>query len=407
MIHIRSLINTIFSQKAAPTGVPSMDVFIPDPGEALGMKISSVYSAVKLLGDSVGRLPLTLQRYNSAKGRFVDDYTDPLYTCLRIRPNSRFTAFEFWRSAIQHKLLRGNAYIYPRKTSEGRFELLLLSPGSVAYDPRTQMYSIADDINDISKVVSCENIIHLRNIGEDGGYTGVSTIQYAATALGILSLADHNTADTLSNGGRMRGLLSGSAGPTTFAAADTEQLKTVSAAVENDIRAGRTVVPIPADMKFQSITLSPGDAKVLESKQITTRDIARFFRVHPDLLYEGSNNTYKAAEVPNVMFLTQTLEPLLVQIESELLTKLLPQTLWGRRRIRFDREVLYSTDLQTESLYFEKMLQTGVYTVNELRLKKGQSPIPGGDIPLVSANLKGLNTIISEVNQQSNNSNEQ
>jgi HK97 family phage portal protein len=156
-------------------------------------------------------------------------------------------------------------------------------------------------------------------------------------------------------------------------------------------------------MKFQSITLSPADAKVLESKQVTIRDIARFFRVHPDLLYEGSNNTYKAAEVPNVMFLTQTLEPLLVQIEQELLVKLLPRAVWGKRRITFDRETLYTTDLQTEGNYYEKMLQTGIYTVNELRAKKGMPPVEGGDVPLVSANLKGIDVVIQESNNNTNN----
>ena len=105
-------------------------------------------------------------------------------------------------------------------------------------------------------------------------------------------------------------------------------------------------------------------------------------------------------EAGNVMFLAQTLDPLLTQIENELLVKLVPEELWGRRRIRFDREKLYTTDLQTEAAYFEKMLQTGVYTVNELRAKKNRPPIEGGDTPLVSANLKSIDIIMQESNNQ-------
>ena len=68
----------------------------------------------------------------------------------------------------------------------------------------------------------------------------------------------------------------------------------------------------------------------------------------------------------------------------------------GKKRLRFDRERLYSTDLLTEASYNEKMLQTGMYTVNELRQKKGLPPVANGDVALVSANLKGLKEIINE-----------
>ena len=34
------------------------------------------------------------------------------------------------------------------------------------------------------------------------------------------------------------------------------------------------------------------------------------------------------------------------------------------------------------------MLRTGVYTVNELRARKGRAPIEGGDVLFVSANLR-------------------
>lgn len=363
------------------------------------MKVSSVYSAVKLISEGVARLALSAQRYNEARKCFVNDYDNSLYNALRVRPNAYMTSFELWRSTIQQVLLQGNAYLLPRRDMFGDVvALTLVSPGCAQHDIMRKTYIVADAVNHIYGTFTADEVVHIKNIGLDGGYTGLSTIQQAAQALGIVRLSDNNTATTLSSGGRMRGLLSGDAGLDTFGAPTQLQLDDVSSQVEEHIRTGRTVIPVPAEMKFQPITLSPADAKVLESKQFTIRDIARYFRVHPDLLYEGSNNTYKAAEVPNVMFLTQTLEPLLVQIENELLVKLIPQPLWGKRRIRFDREALYTTDLQTEALYYEKMLQTGVYTVNELRVKKGQPPIPGGDIPLVSANLKGFNTIINESN---------
>jgi HK97 family phage portal protein len=399
-IRLREFWNSLMGSPATTTPLRTssgidLEMFCSSTDAA--MKVAAVYSAVKLIGEGVARLALSYQRYNSARSCFVNDYDSPLYIALRLCPNRYMTSFDMWRASLQQVLLRGNAYLVPAKDKSGEVpSLTLVSPDCCVFDICTKTYTVTDAVNSINRVYRPEEIVHLRNIGLDGGYTGVSTVQYMAQTLGIIRLSDQNTANTLSNGGRMRGILSGNAGANVFADATTEQLKSVSNVVEENIRAGKTVIPVPSDMKFQPITLSPADAKVLESKQTTIRDVARFFRVHPSLLYEDSNNTYKAAEVPNVMFLTQTLEPLLAQIEAELLVKLVPRELWGRRRIRFDREALYTTDLQTEANYFEKMLQTGVYTVNELRVKKGQAPIEGGDTPLVSANLKGLDVLLQE-----------
>lgn len=397
---IRSAFTSLFTKTTSNGDTSVQQVTVIDPGVfsvdgEKAMKVSAVFSAVKIISEGIARLPLEAERYNAAAKCYVPDFSTPLFRALRLRPNSDLTAFELWRAAVQCMLLYGNAYIVPSRNELGDVvSLTLLAPGTTTFDVYSRTYHVNDSINSIFRTFRPEEVVHLRNVGLDGGYSGCSTVAMAGYALGIIRLADKNSATTLTTGGRTRGFLSGET--QGFGGASEAQLAEVANRVEKDINGGKTVVPVPSSMKYQTFTLSPADAKVLESKQMTIRDIARFFRVHPDLLYEGSNNTYKAAEVPNVMFLTQTLEPLLVQIEQELAVKLLPQNMLGKKRLRFDRERLYSTDLLTEASYNEKMLQTGMYTVNELRQKKGLPPVPNGDVALVSANLKGLKEIINE-----------
>ncbi|MBQ2368363.1 MAG: phage portal protein [Bacteroidaceae bacterium] len=397
---IRSAFTSLFGKTTSTGNASAQQVTVIDPGVfsvdgEKAMKVSAVFSAVKIISEGIARLPLEAERYNAAAKCYVPDFSTPLFRALRLRPNNDLTAFELWRAAVQCMLLYGNAYIVPTRNALGDvISLTLLAPGTTTFDVYSRTYNVNDNVNGIFRTFRPEEVVHLRNVGLDGGYTGCSTVAMAGYALGILRLADKNSATTLTTGGRTRGFLSGET--QGFGGASEAQLADVAKRVEGDINSGKTVVPVPSSMKYQTFTLSPADAKVLESKQMTIRDIARFFRVHPDLLYEGSNNTYKAAEVPNVMFLTQTLEPLLVQIEQELAVKLLPANMLGKKRLRFDRERLYSTDLLTEASYNEKMLQTGMYTVNELRQKKGLPPVANGDVALVSANLKGLKEIINE-----------
>jgi HK97 family phage portal protein len=117
MINFRSLVKTIFGPTADETSRQVLYTgsanWIPAPSDESSMKVSAVYSAVKLISEGVARLSLTLQRYNSATKCFVDDFDSGLYKALRVRPNEDLTAYEFWRACVQQMLLRGNAYILP------------------------------------------------------------------------------------------------------------------------------------------------------------------------------------------------------------------------------------------------------------------------------------------------------
>lgn len=128
----------------------------------------------------------------------------------------------------------------------------------------------------------------------------------------------------------------------------------------------------------------------LESRKFSVREICRFFGVHPSFVFDDTSNNYKSAEMANVAFLSNTLNPLLRRIENELLRKLVAPTLAGKRKIQFDRRSLYACDLDSKVKYQSQSLAIGIYTVNELRAEENKPPVKGGDLPLVSANLKGL-----------------
>ena len=93
-------------------------------------------------------------------------------------------------------------------------------------------------------------------------------------------------------------------------------------------------------------------------------------------------------------FLNDTLGPLLTQIEIEFTRKLIGMDL--RRRFRFNRDELYSTDLSSKMQYVEKRIATGTLTPNEARALFGLEPVAAGDSSLVSANLKPLTELTSQ-----------
>lgn len=395
---LRGLFVTVAPAKAAEEVSSYSRGFLVDEG--LAMKTAAVYSAVKLISESVAMLPFELLRYNSSRRFWVPFYESSLFEVLRTVPNGRMTAFVFWREAMRHILLRGNAYIIPRRDAMGEVTgLVLCAPGTVQHDVVRDVYVVNDLLNGLNGVFSSEDVVHLRNIGVDGGFVGKSVLEVAAEALRIGAYADDLSGRTLANGGLIRGFVSGQGGGVlpTMGAANAKQTGDVTDRIERELAGGKQILSMPSDMKFQPLALSPQDLKLLESKQMSIRDIARFFRVHPELLYEGTNNTYKSSEVPNVMFLHQTLAPLLTQIEQEVLVKLVPKEVRRYCRLHFDRELLYLTDLSTEVSYIKGTLEAGVYTVNDWRAKKGLPALPNGDVALVSANLKALDELAQPV----------
>ena len=321
----------------------------------------------------------------------TDDDIFGLAYLLGVRPNARQTSFEMMRNAVIQVLLKGNAYIYPVEGPDSYESLILLSPGTVAYDKFTDLYTVNDPVNRIVGTFTSDKIIHLKNMSMDGGYTGVSTLAYAGKVLAISSNADALNVDTYKNGGTVKGFVSGKNGSTIgFGTVQDNQLKQVASDIEKQLASGNTIFNLPGEMSFNQISLSSTDMELLKTKEFNVLEICRFFGVHPDKVFAQQTSNYKASEMSQVAFLTDTLSPYLTQIELEYQVKLIPREFYNDYRIDFDIEPMMQTDLSTQADYMTKTIAAGARTVNYWRKKLGQAPVEGGDAVLVSANLLEL-----------------
>lgn len=364
----------------------------------LAMKIAAVYRCVDIVSKGVAQLPLVIKRKED--DYFVLDNDDiwNLTFLLQFRPNSRLSAYELKKSImIQLMIGNGNAYVYPQWGTDGYASLILLSPGSTTYDVYSNTYVVSDPINKIYGTFDADEIIHFKNLSLDGGYTGVSTLTYAARTLAISANADAANVDTFKNRGTLTGFVSGKNATVGFGTIQDTQLQGVAENIERQLASGKRIFNLPGEMSFNQISLSPSDIQLLETKTFNVLDICRFFGVHPDKVFAQQTTNYKASEMSQVAFLTDTLQPILTQIENELQIKLIPRELAMQYKIDFDIEPLLQTDLLTQADYINKTISAGVKTVNQWRKKFGQTPVEGGDKVLVSANLKSLDVLNAEL----------
>lgn len=360
--------------------------------ESQAMRIATVFRCASILGGSIASLPFQVKR-KKVQGYFAIDEENPINYFLSEKANSRLTAFELIKNSVIQMVNGGNAYIYPKYEGGELQALILLSPFSTTYDTLNDIYIVNDLINHINGTFDSSEIIHLKNISLDGGYTGVSTIHYASNVLSVGAAAEERNLQSFQPGATNKGFITGeNSGTKGFGDIQDDQLSTVSDRVSTELASGKNITYLSGDMKFVPLAMSPADIQLLETKKFNVLEICRFYGVHPDKVFAGQSQNYKASEMGQVQFLTDTLQPLLRQIESEFKAKLIPREFAHKYKLEFDLTAFYQTDLTTMATYMEKQIQYGTYTINEWRMSQGKAPINGGDVAFVSCNIAPVNS---------------
>lgn len=385
------------SVTAKATGVEGADyrqnvVYVNTPDMA--MKISAVYRAVNLISRGLATLRMEYKRKDRVKGYFkvYDNGNGRLLNyLLGVKPNDRMNSFTLFENLVAGILLRGNAYIYPERDELGNvLALYLLSPDSVVHDVYANMYHVADNTNGIYRTLYSWEILHFKNVSRDGGYTGVSTIRYAAQTLGIAATADTETLKRFATGGRFKAILKNTTSVRGFGEYQDEQLKGHGTDLQDAINRGDDILVVKGDAEVSPLSMTSADMQFLESRKFTIREIARFFNVPPSKLMDDSNSNYKSVEVSNIAFYSEALQPIVTEIEREFAAKMLNVHTFLDYKFTFNLKSLYALDLESKAKWDSSRLQNGQVSVNDLRRENDIEPVEKGDDVYLSVNFAPL-----------------
>jgi HK97 family phage portal protein len=76
---------------------------------ANSLKEITFYTCVKILSETIGKLPLKIYQDSGGIRKASDHY---LYQLLKLRPNPYMSAFDFWKSLETQLDIHGNSYAY-------------------------------------------------------------------------------------------------------------------------------------------------------------------------------------------------------------------------------------------------------------------------------------------------------
>lgn len=349
------------------------------------IQLSSVWACIRLLSESISTLPLKVyMREADGSRKLAQDH--PAYQVLCRRPNLEMTPSRFMLLVVASICLRGNAFV--EKKMIGR-KLVALDPllpqNMVVKRLPTGKLEYTYTENGTKRVIPVDRMMHIRGFGLDG-VCGMMPLSSGRDVFGAAMAVDEAAAKIFENGLQSTGFLS------SKTALNKEQRERLRKSLQSFIgskNAGKLMV-LENELSYQNVTMNPEAAQLLESRAFSIEEICRWFRVPPFMVGHVTKQSSWASSVEgmNLIFLTNTLRPLLVNIEQEIARCLLDGD--EDYFAEFSVEGLLRADSVGRSAYYTTALQNGWMSRNDVRRLENLSPIPGGDIYTVQLNLTPL-----------------
>ncbi|WP_404404905.1 phage portal protein [Pelagibacterium halotolerans] len=345
------------------------EIFAGTPAGGLDpLTLPAVQSAIRLISEAAASLEIRIERKDGAV--WVDDPTHEVAELLTDQPNDWSSTFDLVRDLVATALTHdkgGLAYVN-RVNGEVR-EIVRYEPAHYTIDfSQDGRQEPAFRINNTP--IPSANIIHIR------GPFSKCPLNLARDAINAAKHMERHAANLFKNAARPGGVLE-----TTKSIGDEGVKKMLAgwkAAQQGSENAGKT--PVLWDgTKFVPFTLNSTDAQFLENRKYQTLEICRAFRVPPSMIYELDRATWSNGEQQGKEFLTYSLEPWLVALESAMRRALFSNEERADHRIRFDRDDLTRADLAVRATAIGSLISSRVLNPNEAREWLDLPPREGGD----------------------------
>ena len=338
-------------------------------GDALNE--ATYFACLKVLSESLGKLPLKLQKQTSGGG-VVRASKHPLYNILGTRPNPYMTATHFWSTMEYNRNHYGNAYAWI-KGAGTRTTLWIL--------PSDQVALIVDDDglwgakntlwytywhNGAAHKIKSDSMLHFKTSTSFDGISGLSVRDTLKTTIDGNLTAQSMLNKLYDNGFTAKAVLQ-----YTGSLSDDLTKKYVKGI--EDFATGRddtikSIIPIPLGSTLQPLNIKLGDNQFVELKKYSALQIAAAFGIKPNQINDYEKASYAAAEQQQLAFYVDTLLYILKQYEEELSYKLLSDDeLAQGYYFKFNVSVILRADLKTQIESLVSAVTNGLYTPDEAR----------------------------------------
>ena len=335
--------------------------------EMSALGISTVFSAISLIADSIALLPVKTLRYDGQKTIFTDK---PKFL---EKPNVGLdlTMFSLMHQIITSLAMHGNSFVLIDKDRQGRpIQLTPVHPEKVKVEitDGQKSYYIQTSKGNYDRKITSNNMLHFTWYSYPGQLIGVSPLRTNSNTYGLALAMERHIAQFYGQGGTPSSVLE------TDRDLTAEQANILKETWLGNHNRNRKPAVLTGGLKWKAISDAAGNELIAARDQIV-HEIARVFRIPAHLLLsKDGSNVYSNLESNGLAFIRHTLLPWIRRIEDGFST-LLP----GKQFVRLDTDEYARGDQLSRVRSFQVAVSSGIMTPNEARAKMELEPYEGGD----------------------------
>lgn len=350
---------------------------------------AALFGGLKILGEDVGSVPLKIFRRTDGERHEFREH--PLYRILHDEANPETGAMEFREALTVHAALYGNGFARKVRNSEGKIVALWqLMPEDVEIkrDARGLMYYRVHAENRWTDAPR-RDIFRLSGFSVTGS-GGASLLEYAKRTIGlILDQTEY----------AHRFFSQDQTPPIYLSFPDSkspEELQNIKDAWR-EYHSGPDRWHAPAVLgeggKIEQLHPDHQSSQLVEQRRFQIIEICRLLRISPHKLADLERATFSNIENLNIQHYTETLRPWYVRWEQAISRDLLDEAEKGIVTAEHEIEGFLRGDFKTQTEGFSKLLEKGVYSINEVRRLLNLNPIEGGDDHFIQLNMATIQDV--------------
>ncbi|WP_292292621.1 phage portal protein [Mesorhizobium sp.] len=337
---------------------------------SVALTVPAVAAAVKTIAEAAATLPITVKRCVDGVEEDVPNFS--ALALLTNTANPWTSGYELIRDLISQALTSDKGGLaWVNKAGGSAREIIRYDGGilDVAYasdgsgEPTYRLNG---------KVIPPDQIVHVR------GAFSKCPLTLCAEAIGVAHVLETHVANLFTNGARPGGIIKFPQGVKIGDTALGKMRTAWQQAFGGAANTGKTALLWDGG-DFLPLTFSSVDAQLLELRKFQVIEVARSFRIPPQMLFELDRATWSNSEQMAREFIRYTLMPWLRALESAFNRVLLTDEERGEYRFCFDLDDTSQADLTARATAISTLITARVLNANEGRDWLGLPPRAGGE----------------------------
>lgn len=346
---------------------------------------ATYFACLKVLSESVGKLPLKLLQHNE-DGGVITARGHPLYFALHDRPNPYMTSTTFWSTMEQNRNHHGDAYAWIK--GAGKKTTLWILPSEdveIWYDNQ----KILSDVPDIYYIYShggklykfsSEQIIHLKTSSSFDGIKGIPVREQLKSTITGNIKSQKMLNQMYKSGFTAKAVVQYTADLSGDNLKKFKEMIEDFAGSDLDDKEVKNIIPIPVGTTLTPLNVKLADSQFIDIKKYSALQIASAFGIKPNQIGDYEKSSYANSEAQQLSFYVDTMLYILKQYEEELNYKLLSrEEIDNGYYFKFNVAVILRADLKTQIETLSQAVSNFIYTPNEARALLDKPAMPGGD----------------------------